>query len=73
MTIIPIGPGDGGQIDPGRMLGALVLAATALFLLCGRLPAPYSRLARIAAVAVYGAAFLGALVYAGLWLLRVGF
>jgi len=47
--------------------------ATALFLLCEQLPAPYNRWARNAAIGVYGATFLGVLVYVGLWLLRVEF
>jgi len=68
MTIIPTNP-----VDTGRLVGALVMATTALYLFCGRLPAPYNRLARNAAVAIYGVALLGALAYAGLWLLGVGF
>jgi len=61
------------QLDPQRIIATLMTAATALFLMCGRLPAPYSRWTRNAAIAVYGVTFLGVLVYAGLWLLRVEF
>jgi hypothetical protein len=68
MTIFPTQP-----IDTGRLISALVLATTALYLLCGRLRAPYNRLARNAALAIYGIALAGALIYAGLWLLGVGF
>jgi hypothetical protein len=68
MTIIPTGAND-----TGRVIATLVTAATALFLLCGQLPAPYNRWARNAAIGVYGATFLGVLVYVGLWLLRVEF
>jgi hypothetical protein len=68
MTIIPT-----GSADTGRLFAALVTATTALYLLCWRLPAPYNRLARNAALAIYGVALLGALVYAGAWLLGVEF
>jgi hypothetical protein len=68
VSIIP-----GGPSDTGRLVTALVAATTVLFLMCGRLPAPYNRLTRNAAVAVYGVTFLGVLVYVGLWLLGVGF
>jgi hypothetical protein len=43
----------------GQVFVALATAATALFLLCGRLPAPYNRWARNAAVAVYGITLWG--------------
>jgi hypothetical protein len=68
MSIIPAGP-----VDMGQVFVALATAATALFLLCGRLPAPYNRWARNAAMAVYGITLLGVLVSIGLWLLRVEF
>ena len=68
MTIIPMGSGD-----TGRMLTALAAATTALFLLCGRLPAPYARWTRNAAVAVYGVTLAGVLVYLGLWAIGVKF
>ena len=73
MTIIPIGANDGMSYDMARLLGALVAATTALFLMCGRLPAPYGRLARNAAVALYGLTFLGVLIYLGLWSFGVEF
>jgi hypothetical protein len=73
MTIIPLAPTNGGPIDAGRMVGALTLAATALFLMCGQLPAPYNRWARNAAVAVYGVTLAGVLIYVGLWWLGVEF
>ena len=56
-----------------QLLAVATGAATVLFLMCGRLPAPYNRLTRNAAVAVYGVTFFGVLVYVGLWLLGVGF
>ena len=59
--------------DNGRALSALVLLATALFLLSGRMPGRAARMARYAAVAVYGLLVAGALVAVGLWLLGVGF
>jgi hypothetical protein len=68
MTTIPLDLTDGGPIDMGRLIGALAAAATALFLMCGRMPAPYGRWARNTAVAVYGAALVGVLIYLGLWL-----
>ena len=49
MTRIPIESGDIGQI-----LAVLVTTATVLFLMCGRLRAPYNRWTRNAAVAVIG-------------------
>jgi hypothetical protein len=69
VSIIPGGPTDGGPVDPGRMLAALIAAATVLFLMCRQLRAPYNQLARNAAVAVYGVTLLGVVVYVALWLL----
>jgi hypothetical protein len=68
VAIIPWGAGD-----TWRLIAALVTAATALFVLCGQLPAPYDRLARNAAIAVYGVTLLGVLVYIGLWSFGVEF
>jgi hypothetical protein len=60
-------------IDMGPLVGAATAATAALYLMSGRLPAPYNRMARRGAVAVYGVALLGVLVYIGLWILRVEF
>jgi hypothetical protein len=67
MTIIPLLT-NAGPIDP-RMLAGLIAAATVLFLMCGRLRAPYNRWMRNAAVVVYGVTLLGVVVYVALWLL----
>lgn len=55
--------------DRNRMLSALVLAATALFLMAVAPGFRWRRQARVAALAVYGAAVLGVVVYIVLWLL----
>ena len=55
-------------IDRGQLIYALVLAATALFVLSGMVGFRHRRAVRIAAVAVYGAGFLAVAVYAALWL-----
>jgi len=68
MTIIPMRPGGMGQA-----VATLTAAATALFLLCGRLPAPYNRWTRNAALAIYGLTVVGVLVYLGLWSFGVEF
>lgn len=51
------------------MLSALVLAATALFLMAVAPGFRWRRQARAAALIVYGAAVLGVVVYIVLWLL----
>ncbi len=50
------------------MITALVLAATALFLMTMAPGFRWRRQARVAALAVYGATLLGVLVYIALWL-----
>ncbi|HTW51932.1 MAG TPA: hypothetical protein VME45_08575 [Stellaceae bacterium] len=54
-------------MNRNQMISALVLAATALFL-CSVAPGMrWRRQARIAAIAVYGAAFVAVVVYVVLW------
>ena len=57
--------------EPGQLITALALAATALFLMAGPPRFRWRRQARIAALALYGAAFLAAAVYALLWALGI--
>ena len=59
--------------DARRAVSALILLATALFLLSGQMPGRAARVARQAAVAVYGMLVVGVLVAIGLWLAGVGF
>lgn len=54
--------------DRNQLMSALIVAATALFLLAGGPRVRWHRQLRIAALALYGAAFIGALAYVGLWL-----
>lgn len=55
-------------MDRNQLISALIVAATALFLLASAPGVRSRRLFRNAALALYGAAFLGAIVYVGLWL-----
>jgi hypothetical protein len=55
-------------VDRSQMISALVLAATALFLFSVAPGMRFRRQARIAAIAIYGAALLGVVVYVVLWL-----
>jgi hypothetical protein len=54
-------------MDLDQMIAALVLAATVLFLMTMAPGFRWRRQARAAALAVYGATFLGVVVYAVLW------
>jgi hypothetical protein len=59
------------QFDMQRLIAAVALAATALFLVSQRLSGRRRRAAMVAAIAVYGALLAGVVVYAGLWLAGV--
>ena len=61
-------PGIVMRFDMQRLVAAVLLAATALFLMSQRLRGQYRRAAIVALVAVYGALAAGVLVYVGLWL-----
>ena len=54
--------------NPNQTISALVLVATALFLMTMAPWFPWRRQARIAALAIYGATLLGVVVYIALWL-----
>lgn len=54
--------------DRNQLISALVLAATALFLMAMAPGFRYRRAARIAALAIYGATFLAVALYVVLWL-----
>jgi len=54
-------------MDRNRMIAALVLAVTALFLLSGAPGFRYRRAARSAAIVGYAAVFLAVAIYVGLW------
>jgi hypothetical protein len=54
-------------VDREQMISALVLAATALFLFSVAPGMRFRRQARIAAIAVYGTAFVGVVIYVVLW------
>jgi hypothetical protein len=56
------------QFDLQRMIAAVLLAATALFLMSQWLGGRHRRTAMIASIAVYGALVAGVVVYIGLWL-----
>ena len=56
--------------DPGRLIPALFLAATALFLLSGRMSARWRRGIMIAAVATYGTLLAWVVLWVALRLLR---
>jgi hypothetical protein len=56
------------QFDPQRLVAALMLAATALFLLAVAPGFRYRRAARIAAIAVFAVVFTGVVVWVVLWL-----
>jgi hypothetical protein len=55
-------------IDREQAVIALVTLATVLFLLAGAPGFRYRRVARLAALAVYGVVMAGVLVYVALWL-----
>lgn len=55
-------------MNRNQMISALILAATALFLMTGMPGFRWRRPVRIAAVAIYGATFVGVVVYVVLWL-----
>jgi hypothetical protein len=59
------------NFDRQRLVGVLITLATALFLMSVAPRFPYRRVARIGAVAVYGAALIGVAVWVALWLLGV--
>jgi hypothetical protein len=59
------------QFDLQRMIAAVLLAATALFLMSQWLGGRHRRTAMVAAIAVYGVLVAGVLVYVGLWLAGV--
>jgi hypothetical protein len=61
------------SIDREQVAGALVTLATALFLMAVAPRFPYRHAARIAAVIIYGAAFIGVVVWVVLWLCGVRF
>jgi hypothetical protein len=60
-------------VDTGRLISALVLLATALFLLSGQVRLRFRRQMRIAAVAIFAVTFAGVAVYVVLWLLGASF
>jgi hypothetical protein len=55
------------QFDTQRLIAALLLAATALFLITQRLGGRQRRAVMAASIAVYGALVVGVVVYVGLW------
>lgn len=55
-------------LDLNRMISALVLVATALFLMAMAPRFRWRRQARAAALAIYGATLVGILIYIALWL-----
>jgi hypothetical protein len=59
-------------LDLNRMISALVLVATALFLMTMAPRFRWRRQARLAALAIYGATLVGILVYIALWLSGLG-
>ena len=59
-------------LDLNRMISALVLVATALFLMTMAPRFRWRRQARVAALAIYGATLAGILVYIALWLSGLG-
>jgi hypothetical protein len=59
-------------LDLNRMISALVLVATALFLMTMAPRFRWRRQARVAALAIYGATLVGILVYIALWLSGLG-
>jgi hypothetical protein len=58
-------------MDRNQAFAALVLAATALFLFSVAPGVRFRRQARIAAIAVFGATFLGVAIYVVLWALGI--
>jgi uncharacterized membrane protein len=58
-------------MDRQRLVSALMLAATALFLLAVAPGFRYRRAARVAAITVYAVAFTGVVVWAVLWWLGI--
>ena len=57
--------------DRQRLIGALITVATALFLMAVSPRFPYRRAVRVAAIVIYGAVFLGVVVWVVLWLLGI--
>lgn len=55
------------QFDLQRLIAAVLLAATALFLIAQWLGGRHRRAMMIASIAVYGALVAGVVVYIGLW------
>jgi hypothetical protein len=56
------------DFDRQRLVGGLITLATALFLMAVAPRFPYRRAARVAALVIYGAALVGVVVWAVLWL-----
>jgi hypothetical protein len=61
------------MVDRQRLIGALVTAATVLFLIAVAPGFPYRRAARVAALTLYGIVLAGVIVWVVMWLLGVGF
>jgi hypothetical protein len=59
-------------VDREQLAGALITAATALFLMSVAPGFRYRRVTRIAALATYGVVLAGVVVWVVLWLLGVG-
>lgn len=55
------------QFDLQRLIAAVLLAATALFLMSQRLGGRHRRAAMVGAIAIYGALAAGIVIYVGLW------
>jgi hypothetical protein len=64
---------NGFAFDRQRLIGALITLATALFLMAIAPGFRYRRIARVAAIAIYGAVFAGVLGWVVLWALGVNF
>jgi hypothetical protein len=56
------------NFDRNQLISALILVATALFLMSGMRGFRHRRAARFAVLTVYGATVLGVAVYVVLWL-----
>jgi hypothetical protein len=57
-------------MDRQQLISALMLAATALYLIAAAPGFRYRRATRIAALALYGVAVAVALVFVGIWFIR---
>jgi hypothetical protein len=57
--------------DRQRLVAALMLAATALFLIAQRVPSRYRRALQIAAITVFAVVFTGVAVWVVLWWLGI--